>query len=147
MRIIITESQYKLIVESKEYFEQLKDLLINNNFELAEILAKSLEINLDEVIKELVITNYTASGFFLYSNFTFDVYDIIVSNKRIEFFTTNLYGIYFDEEGKKIYDINEFKEESFQMSDFIDRTMLESIMYKFPFVKNYELDLTYNSEI
>jgi hypothetical protein len=147
MRIIITESQYKLIVESKEYFEQLKDLLINNNFELAEILAKSLEINLDEVIKELVITNYTASGFFLYSNFTFDVYDIIVSNKRIEFFTTNLYGIYFDEEGKKIYDINEFKEESFQMSDFIDRTMLESIMYKFPFVKNYGLNLKYNSEI
>jgi hypothetical protein len=145
MRIIITESQYKLIVESKEYFEQLKDLLINNNFKLAEILAKSLKINLDEVIKELVITNYTASGFFLYSNFTFDVYDIIVSNKRIKFFTTNLYGIYFDEEGKKIYDIN--KEESFQMSNFIDRTMLESIMYKFPFVKNYELDLTYNSEI
>jgi len=147
MRIIITESQYKLIVESKEYFEQLKDLLINNNFKLAEILAKSLKINLDEVIKELVITNYTASGFFLYSNFTFDVYDIIVSNKRIEFFTTNLYGIYFDEEGKKIYDINEFKEESFQMSDFIDRTMLESIMYKFPFVKNYGLNLKYNSEI
>jgi len=113
MRIIITESQYKLIVEKKEYFEQIKQFILNNNFDLAVEVSKAVDVNINDVLNDILVGEHNAYYEQEY-NFTYEVIKTSIDysdNKTILLDCKIIDGVYYgydeDEEYIEDYDIFE----------------------------------------
>lgn len=145
MKIIITESQYKLLVENKEYFEQLKDLLINNNFDLAVEVSKAVDVNINDVLNDILVGEHHAYYEENY-DFTYEVIKTSIDyseNKTISLYCNIIDGVYYgydeDEEYIEDYDIFELlgSDDLWMIQDFISDTLKE----RFPFLKKCDINV------
>ncbi len=145
MKIKITEQQYKLILEQKEYFEQLKELIINDNLDLAIEASKSVNVNIEDVFIDLLIGDYHAYDGTNY-NFNFSINDVDIMDldeKKLVLNISNLNGNYFHYDGQSEYyiDINNLIEDDEFMS--LDSMIEWTIIEEFNFLEDYDLSITF----
>jgi hypothetical protein len=152
MKIIITESQYKLIVENKEYFEQIKQFILNNNFDLAVEVSKAVDVNINDVLNDILVGEHHAYDEENY-DFTYEVIKTSIDyseNKTISLYCKIIDGVYYgydeDEEYIEDYDIFELlgSDDLWMIQDFISDTIKE----RFSFLKEYDINVVieYNKD-
>jgi len=145
MKIIITERQFKLIVEQTEYYKQLQMLIKNDNLELAIELASSVNTNIEDVFKDLLMKSYSAYDG-LYYNFSFEINDVDImdiNELSLVLNISHMTGTYFFYDGndEQYIDINNLIEGDNYLP--LETIIESSLIEEFPFLEEYTITLTF----